>query len=405
MQQEYSSEEKMWTKSFISLSLTQFLLFTVFYALMTTLPIYVIHNLNESESSGGLVVTFMLASAILVRPFSAKVLDILGKKTSLILSVIIFTITTYFYLWVNTFTPLLILRFIHGISFGILTTATSAIAANIVPKARRGAGMGYFAMAMNIAVVAGPFIGLTLLQYISFKQFFLTLSLLMSISVLFSFLVDTKEQRQKHVHESQSALSFKISDLIEPKAIPISVISGFVGLAYASVLSFVPVFAEEMGLETAASYFFLIYAIVMIIFRPTLGRMFDEQGAKVVLVPSLVIFAIGLAVLSFTTLSITLLVAAILLGLGYGSLLPGFQTLAVQNTSHERSGQAMSTFFIFYDLGIASGAFIWGIVISGSGFTAMYIIGAILVLITAYALYIMLSKQEKRIEKKQEAYH
>src|SRR5699024_12079390 len=102
------------------------------------------------------------------------------------------------------------------------------------------------------------------------------------------------------------------------------------------------------------------------------------QGAKVVLVPSLVIFAIGLMVLSFTTLSITLLVAAILLGLGYGSLLPGFQTLAVQSTTHERSGHAMSTFFIFYDLGIASGAFILGIVISGCGYKAMYIIGDIL---------------------------
>src|SRR5699024_3091656 len=83
-------------------------------------------------------------------------------------------------------------------------------------------------------------------------------------------------------------------------------------------------------------------------------------------------------------------------------LLPGFQTLAVQSTTHERSGHAMSTFFIFYDLGIASGAFIWGIVISGSGFTAMYIIGAILILITAYVLYLWLSKQEKQKETKQE---
>src|SRR5699024_2147543 len=83
------------------------------------------------------------------------------------------TITTYFYFWLDTFIPLIILRFVHGITFGILTTATSAIAANIVPEARRGAGMGYFAMAMNIADVAGPFIGLTLLLYISFKQFFL----------------------------------------------------------------------------------------------------------------------------------------------------------------------------------------------------------------------------------------
>src|SRR5699024_8515293 len=146
------------------------------------------------------------------------------------------------------------------------------------------------------------------------------------------------------------------------------------------------------------------YAIVMIIFRPTLGRMFDEQGAKVVLVPSLIIFAIGLMVLSFTTLSITLLVAAILLALGYGSLLPGYATLAVRIASHDRSGPGMSTFFIYYDRGIASCAFIWGIVIAGSGCTAMYIIGAILPLITAYVLYLWLSKQEKRKETKQEVY-
>src|SRR5699024_11277300 len=109
--------------------------------------------------------------------------------------------------------------------------------------------------------------GLPLLYCISFTHFFLTLSLLISISVLFSLFVHTGEQRQKNVHQPRTAFSLKISDLIEPKAVTISFISGFVGLAYASVLSFVPVFAEEMGLESTANYFFLIYAIVMIIFR------------------------------------------------------------------------------------------------------------------------------------------
>src|SRR5699024_11639778 len=156
----------------------------------------------------------------------------------------------------------------------------------------------------------------------SLLQFFLNLSLFMSIIVHFSLFVNTGEQRQKNVQQTRTAFSLKISDLIVPHAVTISFISCFVGLAYASVLSFVPVFAEEMGLESTAYYFFLIYAIVMIIFRLTLGRMFDEQGATVVLVPSLVIFAIGLMVLSFTTLSITLLVADIFLCLGYVSVLP-----------------------------------------------------------------------------------
>lgn len=389
--QQINSSEKIWTKSFISLSITQFILFTVFYSLLTTLPIYVIEDLGGSESNAGLVVTFMLASAILIRPLTAKILDIFGKKTTLVISAIAFTITTFVYLWIDTFGALLILRLVHGLSFAILTTATSSIAADIIPEARRGAGMGYFAMAMNMAVVAGPFIGLTLLQFITFKQFFLILSIFMVISLVFSLLVHVEEPDMK----SNAAFSLKLHDLIEPKALPIAIISGLVGVAYASVLSFVPVFAEENGLETTASYFFLIYAIMMIISRPTLGRLFDEKGAKVVLVPSLVAFAIGLTILGFTNGSFMLLLAAAIIGLGYGSLLPGFQTLAIQSTYNYRSGHAMSTFFIFYDLGIASGASIWGLVIAGAGFSSMYFSGAILIIVTTVILYLQLTKQNK----------
>src|SRR5699024_11317756 len=97
----------------------------------------------------GLVVTCMLIAAILIRPFSAHILDVFGKKRSLVLSVVLFTVTTFFYMWINEFIPLLILRFVHGISFGVVTTATGAIAADIIPESRRGAGMGYFAMAID----------------------------------------------------------------------------------------------------------------------------------------------------------------------------------------------------------------------------------------------------------------
>lgn len=129
-----TTEQKIWTKSFISLALTQFILFTVFYSLLTTLPIFAIDNLGESESNAGLVVTFMLASAIIVRPFSAKALDLLGRKNTLIGSVTLFTVTTFLYIWTHSFIPLLIVRFIHGISFSIVTTATGAIAADIDRK-------------------------------------------------------------------------------------------------------------------------------------------------------------------------------------------------------------------------------------------------------------------------------
>src|SRR5690625_4864641 len=136
--------EKIWTKSFISLALTQFILFSVFYALLTTLSIYVVVQLGESESKAGLVVTFMLLSAIIIRPFSAKIIDVFGKRTMLIVSVLAFLLTTITYLFADDFFTLSIIRFVHGISFGTLTTVTGAIAADIVPSNRRAEGMGYF---------------------------------------------------------------------------------------------------------------------------------------------------------------------------------------------------------------------------------------------------------------------
>lgn len=392
---QVTSQERIWTKNFISLALTQLLLFTVFYSLLTTLPIYVIEDLGESASNAGLVVTFMLASAIIVRPFSAKVLDIVGRRKTLIISVSLFTITTFIYLWVPSFGFLLVLRFIHGISFSIVTTATSAIAADIVPEARKGAGMGYFAMAMNLAVVVGPFIGLTILQFMSFTTFFLILSILMLISVGMSLLVHLPKEKDAG-QQAQSSLAITLSDLIEIKAIPVALISGLVGIAYASILSFVPVYAAEKGLATTASYFFLVFAVVMIVFRPYLGRAFDEKGARFVLVPSLIIFSVGLFALGMTTGSVMLLVAAGLIGLGYGTLLPGFQTLSVQSTTGDRSGHAISTFFIFYDLGIAIGAGIWGAVIANLSFEAMYFSGASLILVTAGILYVLLTRQQKK---------
>ena len=372
--------EKIWTKDFISVFMTQFIVFIAFYALLTTLPIYVIDKLGGTNSDGGLVVTVMLLSAIMMRPFSSKLLEFVGKKKGLVIGAIAFSVTTFLYIWIDQFFPLLIVRFIHGISFGFITTVTGVIAADVIPANRRGAGLGYFAMSTNLALVIGPFIGLSLLQITSFQNLFIILSVLVVVSVISSIVV----QVPAHAEFTGKRVSFKLklSDLIETKALPVALISGLVGMAYGSILSFISVYANSLGLASVASYFFIIFAIVMLASRPSVGRAFDTRGAKFVLLPSLFFFAIGLLALGFTTNATMLFIAGGLIGLGYGSLLPGFQTLAIQSTDRTRSSHATATFFIFYDLGIGIGSFVWGLVASSFGFSNMYLISSVLVIVT-----------------------
>lgn len=389
--------EKIWTKDFISIALVHFLMFTVFYALLTTLPLYVINELGESESKAGLVVTFMLISAILIRPFSAKIIEIFGKKKTLLVSIILFALTTFIYIWMDSFVPLMIVRFIHGISFGIVSTVTVAIAADIIPNSRKGTGMGYFTMFLNLALVAGPFIGLTILQVTSFENLFIILNILMVLSVVFSLIVQVKEFLPKE--KNTVNLKLKFSDLLDVKSLPIALIAMLVGFSYASILSYVSVYAEDIGLETAANYFFLVFAIVMIASRPSLGRAFDVRGPRFVLIPSLLIFAVGLVLLGFTTSAILLLVAAGFIGLGYGTLVPGFQTMAIQRTDRHRSSHAISTFYIFYDIGIAAGSYILGLIVSNSGYDTMYFTsGAILVLAVILFNMYLNSQEEKKVK-------
>jgi len=382
-------QERIWTKSFISISITQLLLFTVFYTLLTTLPIYVIDDLGGSESQAGLVATFMLISAIAIRPFSAKIIDMVGKKKILVFSVSFFFLMTISYLFAYNFVVLSIIRLIHGISFGFMTTIAGVIVADIVPEKRRGEGMGYFAMAMNIAVVAGPFIGLLLIQYVSFRTLFFFLIGLMAVGLITSLLVNIKEDPV----ELSPTTTMKLSDLIEVSVLPVSFIVALVGFSYGSILSFVPVYAEVIGLSKVSSYFFLVFAIVMIAFRPMLGRAFDEKGARFVLIPSLIAFSLGLAVLSISQSVALFLIAAGIIGLGYGTVLPGFQALVVQKAGPKRTSQAMSTLFTLYDSGIALGAFSWGLISAAYGFTTMYAISAIVVAVAAVYFYFYTKKR------------
>ena len=70
-------------------------------------------------------------------------------------------------------------------------------------------------------------------------------------------------------------------------------------------------------------------------------------------------------------------VAGALGGLGIGSAMGTFQAMAVATVEPQRRGVATSTYFVFFDLGIAIGSFVAGIIAGTVGYTAMFMVMAI----------------------------
>lgn len=375
-----NEKNPIWTKSFINISISTFFIFTVFYALLTYTPLYVLEDLNGTITEGGLATSVFLVSAIIMRFVAGMILDKFGNKEVLVFSVLMFALSTVLYMFVGTLTALLVLRFFHGIWFSLVTTVAGAIAADIIPPERRGEGMGYYAIAMNLAVVAGPFIALTLQPYASSQTIFGVFSVIMGIGFICALFVGVK----KYPKEAVVQLRFSINNFIEMKSVPIASVGFLISCAYASIITFISVYADSLGLLQTASFFFVVYAVAMLLVRPFTGRIFDAVGPDYVIIPSMIIFAIGLLTLSFTDSSWMLLLSGVLIGLGYGTLLPSFQTLAIQAAEKHRSGYATGTFFAFYDSGIAIGAIALGVLAGTLGYSGLYAVLAGFVLLTVF---------------------
>jgi MFS family permease len=388
---DHESKQPIWTKTFISIFLSNFFIFISFYGLISSLPVFVIDELHRSKVDAGLVVTLFLVSAIIVRPYSGKLLADFGKKKILMISLILFTLASFMYLWIDQFALLLALRFFQGIWFSIATTATGAIAADLIPIKRRGEGLGYFMMSTNLAVVFGPFIALTLLQLTSSSTLFLVLALLMTVGVLFT---STSKLNEVHSKVNQGKKRLQLTDLIDQKALPVAFIGSLVAFAYSSVLSFLSIYAKELNLLDAASFFFIIFAVVMLIARPFSGRLFDTKGANIVIYPSLILFIIGLLLLSVTHSTFMLLLSGAFIGLGYGTIVPSLQTLAIQATDRHRSGHATATFFTLFDTGIAVGSYILGIVATQLGYGLLYFLSAVFLIVVIMLYKVVMNRKE-----------
>ena len=190
-----NNKTKLWTKDFLMISLSNFLLFISFYTLMVTLAGYSIDKFHATQSEAGLAASIFVLGAVLVRPMAGKMIDQIGKKKLLMIGIGFFLIMMLFYFPINSLPVLLLVRFIHGFSFGISTTATGTIAADIIPSSRRGEGMGYFATSTNLAMAVGPFLGLIITQYAEQNVIFIVTTLFSIIALVSTyFYKDTKSR-------------------------------------------------------------------------------------------------------------------------------------------------------------------------------------------------------------------
>ena len=379
---------KLWTKNFLIVSTANFFLYFTFYLLMVTITIFATEKFHASPSEAGLASGIFVIGLLISRIFSGRYIDQIGWKKTLYIGFILFLITTCLYVLVNSMGFLLIIRFLNGAAMGIASTATGTIVAKIIPNERRGEGTGYYALSLTVAASIGPFLGMFITQHATFYMNFIVCIIFLAFSFIAVFFIKipklefTKEQLKK-----KKGLS--LHNFFEVKAIPISIIACIIALGYSSILTFITTYAKEINLVYVSSFFFIVYAVFVLVSRPFTGRWFDEKGENFVMYPAILLFAMALFLLSQTHNGFSLLLAGALLGLGYGTASSSVQAIAVKASPKHRIGLATSTNFIFQDLGVGIGPFLLGYFVPLIGYRGLYMMMAVVVLVCLLLYYLL----------------
>jgi MFS family permease len=389
-------KDKLWTKDFIIVSLINFMLTLVFFLLMVTIAPYAVEEFHASTSSAGLISSIFIIGALIGRLITGRYIQNVGSKKVMMIGLILVIITTGLYFAAISIPLLMINRLFHGIAVGIASTATGTIIAQIIPSTRRGEGIGYFSMSAILATSIGPFVGILLSQVVDFKMIFL-LNLIISVMILLvAFIVNAPTPLSTNAQVKKEK-GFMLSNFLELKAIPISIVVLTVGFGYSSVLSFITFYAKDIHLVEAASFFYLVYAIVILLSRPFSGPLMDAKGANIIIYPCLFIFAIGMYLLSQAEHGFTLLLASAIIGLGFGNFQSVAQTICIKVTETHRLGLATSTYYVFYDLGLGVGPYLIGFLIPVIGFRHLYVMMVFVILASIVLYYFLHGKKDKEL--------
>lgn len=352
--------------------------------LMATLPLYVI-SLGGNKTDAGIVAGAAQLTAMLFRPFVGWLTDAWRRRPVVLIGTSCYGVASLVYLISGTIPFLLVGRMIHGFGASCYTTAANVYVADIAPTDRRAEALGLFSAAQAIGIMVGPVIGFFIIGAASFHHMFYFTGAVAVVALLISLLAREKRQTSAIKRHRWSLRT----DILATDALPMAWMALCMGMGFGAVNAFVSIFAQPRGVANPGFYF-TVQAIALLISRTFASRLADRYGRATTIVPGIILMTIALAILPLAHGYHFFIIAASLFGFGFGAAQPATMALLIDRVRFEQRGLATSTYYIGFDLGLAMGSILLGMVSERWGFGVMWPVAAT---ITVFSLLGLLGRR------------
>ncbi len=360
-----SSTTRLWNFGFITLNLlilfafTNLAVFFSFYSYLKTLPV--------SSEWYGILIGLFAVSAIVLRPFISVGLNSKNAIWGVAAGVLFTAISLLFYPLAHTFISLVILRIIHGAAYVILVSSAIVLLMYFLPANKSGQGFGIVSVATLLPYSIVPYLVEETFAGIPLDTIYSYTALLMIPPAL--LLIPLAKQLGKQKTDNPSFLNNKITgqsllyNLKQPKIVRLFIVNILVFTVFSIVLYFLKSFCNT-GCVGRPELFFTVSTFTMIFVRIFFGKMFDNYNKALLIIFSLLFFAVGVVLLLEATSALLFYIAAAVYGVGIGSVSPLLNGLVFTISEPEYRGLNTNLMLEMVDGGFFLGPSFAGLAVS-----------------------------------------
>ncbi|MBK5721039.1 MFS transporter [Dysgonomonas sp. Marseille-P4677] len=378
---EFTSKPKLWSLSYLNVCLANFLMACSFNLLMPSIPLYITEQMGVAQSKTGIVLASYAIALMFVRPFSGYIVDLYSRKKVLLLAFSCYVLIFLGYFWATTILLFIIVRFLHGITWGLSTVSSSTLAIDVVPTERRAEGIGYYGTFMNVAMAIGPFIAIHIYNSYGF-QILLWCAITMGALGIIAVSLIKAPQRPSVERQKLSLDRFFLV-----KGWPIFLNQLLPCFAWGTIGPFVAQYGKQINIPNAG-IFFLFWAGGIIASRVFAGKLVDRGKIHQVNVSAMAIVTIAFFAFATVHNIYAFCISGLFIGIGFGMMFPALQTLYINLAENNQRGTANSTYLIGFDLGLAIGMLLGGFITGYASFETLYLIASGLCMLSIFIYWL-----------------
>lgn len=354
--------EPLMSREFATLMVTASVYFLATGAVNALLPKFVVDELGGTEATAGFVMGSAAFSALATRIWFGRTADRRGARRILVMGAGLGAIAFVMLAMASTVGGATAARLVLGASGAAMVTGSTMLGIQLAPPKRRSQAAALVLVSFHAGMGLGPMFAEWMLSALSYAWVWFTAA---GVSILSGGLAMLLSLRPGDPNA-------KPSPMIHRNALLPGVVTLFGVFAFNGFMTFLPLYAREIGMGDAGIAF-LVASATMVLIRTTLGRVPDIIGPIRAGSGALVVTVGAMTLVALWATPTGLIVGSALVAAGLSLQSPSFIAIAVDGVSDQERGSAMATFTAFYDVAGAIVGPTLGLIVTNAGYRPAFL--------------------------------